>query len=634
MLISTLRDVKPDDHGKLVRLDASEIYPSDLTDVTSEAAVLLLDRLGTLGPEEVEAFVNAAAAAQIPLGIVSSAPGAHGPRVREISDTPPEIEDASLQVAFAHADFRSYLGGAKQNTVGPDVGGYDAEFLIAQPVDCLYLLGHSNGHDAGIGPIVLCRQPDTPRSRRPRLDAYPCFNGHGCRFKDQPVRPVTSRHVNARRIVNLTCWGSSLSSAPFSPTLSVGAGLLAGARLRVMLTLFRASRLSAREAMLIYYLLNSGVSFGRVANVLNDDRCARGQAVAFACFGDPRERLAASVVSIEARVVTSRLRSISLPARDLPYDFVIELSDLSEIPGVCVTHPMVTAGSVLSNRVWLSVAPGPETVIMLEIVEACEIAAAKTGVNVDLQHLSWIKRFCSRIKKMYKLNALTQDLRDNADEYSSYLEALPHRHFQLGAFTDRRFLEAQRSAGCGLVDEFMVSASSLHERLASFGAMSSMRILYDVSDIGLETRHHERCPICRGAINVTQLRLAGGGPKRSQFNCDCCGPIQQSASNLLFTLCLDGKLIPGTTIHLSAVVPGSACQPWTRRAQLSVVLCTFLRETDVAGRSEPVDVNGSDTTLSVSLALPERLTPGVYYLSAQIIVGAEVSHVRHPVSVG
>jgi hypothetical protein len=206
---------------------------------------------------------------------------------------------AGKSLAFLDQDLVGHEIAAVEDVRGAGASAQQAAVQAQNPLGSALLFGHSNGQCHGAGGVAIC-QRDRHNPRHTEEHQLPCFGNVSCRFDggDAYVRVSTDK-LQMEVVIDFTCFGYVLGDHTLLAKDGVGKGMLENSRLHALVSSLRAFKPNRHDYRLAAYLAHDGCEMGRLAMTLNRARVRElGEDAEFLCFGDPRARLAASVLAV------------------------------------------------------------------------------------------------------------------------------------------------------------------------------------------------------------------------------------------------------------------------------------------------------------------------------------------------
>jgi hypothetical protein len=607
----------PDMRGSMIAaLDLATVGTRDVLDVVRAAAERAPDlALGLLcGWGETALIV---AAERLPA---------------EPSVAPPD----GIQRVFNSLAHEVPLSGARLcdgNAKGGSPEGVHA--LLTQPVELLFLIGHSNGVDMSVGGTLLCRQPV---ARTDSNRTFPCFHGTDCartRFgfhRGEPVLAVD--RLQARRAVCLSCWGVAPDGALFEPSLTLGESLLAHVGVEALITTVRASLMEPPEARYLYYLCNSGLPFGAVAARANRWRIERGFPPDFVCFGDPETRMTDTLWEATLELDGSTCR-VGVPDEGGAIDVRVHLpSGSSYARAVILDLSLARGAAVLA----------PEGTVYASIPAARSGAPAFLVIDKEyFADYTDVVRRLAREAPLWRLLAQGAGARIGAGDprvvalsttladLDALIAGWPLSRVPPGA--------ALRSVEIGgLIGELAARLRLLAEagvdlyielirRLGSFNPSFMWRHAYDHEGLAESAL---ACGGCGGIVDVQRLESKSGAAAREVAFCLACGPVLEGGGVGELQLRITEPPRAGSILRVQITARNS--YPVSVPMYAAAGLALFLPEAEppvAQGHLESVPP-GEVKSIDLELRIPAGFRPGVHYLGCTQVIGGAVAFHRVP----
>lgn len=506
---------------------------------------------------------------------------------------------------------------------------------LSQAAELLFIVGHGNGLDIGLGPLSLCRRHSFETSDASRL--FPCFQGASCCRPGQ--QHMEADTVKARRIIAATCWGIYPPGGNFHPEASAGFGLLAGGWVEAILTSVRVTIFRAPDLALMYYFVNSGISFGRVAILINRYRLAAGLEADLACFGDATSTIEASVVNVQASWHGRSCR-LHLDLSDAG-DFCLAVPSTSACLGRYIIIDGEDAASVscvydLHETIFLTTKPSE-----IRRDSALELTVVPTLLLSDEEHLR-MKRAMAALAPLLDggraaLGPDHAELNDTRDKWKAVTELLTNWPL------------ADLAPGTG------VSRTTLHRTLSTlqhgFSALAQAWIqLFQclVPTVGIyhargfwlgqavfqsEKRRVRRCSYCKGIIDEATFALSDlSHSLRSLSHCQLCGPVCDGNAEIAASLEGPEAIEAGLTLSFTVAVANPYDCPLPVAAALMVE--RFDRKHSLVGeRAAGMLEAGENASLMLSVAIPCDWPAGICYVGVAVSLAGEVTYLRRGIAV-
>lgn len=549
---------------------------------------------------------------------LSAVPRAMGPRVR--------------QAAFAYPEFAGCIAGTRATKEAAAMDSQSAAHVIAGPMDVMYLVGHSGGHDAGVEGVALCRRPtasaDSEESR-----AYPCYHGAECRFVTAGFRVLSSDRLRATVVVALTCWGVSVFDVPFDRSLSVGEGILQYSAVEALLTTVRAANVTRTDFLAFYYLILAGLPLGTVVNKVNRIRVDDGEEPEFFCFGDPAIALD-SAIDIVAPRVNGTGAEVSLPPFPAMRDIRVPISVTPRFGFRSNPREAVTASLATDTDLYLTIAPAPEPVTL-----AFPPISQDDGERPDVpvmalrQDLGYLDRLLrglgARIQPKFpdslvSLKYSVAVLQELLDTWRDSRHSRSDVAFTGADSRDERLYDSLVRVGSSLAD-LCAEIGHVGDRFL----MSSPFRYYERQNASPD---HPACPYCGNRVTEENYRAISQPENRVFASCEACGPLYEGIPKLVEPIRFNSPL----AIASDNLVSVSVASPYEIPVPAVGVfaLMGYRLKPEVVMRS-PIEslAPGSIVDLKCVIHCHEQFVPGVYYLGATVVAGLAVSHLKCPVTV-
>jgi hypothetical protein len=551
----------------------------------------------------------------------------------------PLIADCRSQTVFAYDDFKKMIGGARIQDAGQLVaGGADYRQLISEPNELIFMIGHSNGHDAGIGKLVLCRHASTPPPLS-TVNAFPCYAGEDCKVISRGMITASADEVGAKRVISLCCWGVTLADHPFSTVLSVGEGLLRFSNVETLVCATRGYFITREDFLTLYYFANTGLSLGAVANKGNRCRIDRGLGAEFLCFGDPETSILKTIDNMSwDRTEQGKTFYINLPPLDRPKDLALNLHDQKCPHSYAVlldSKPQVQAGVMVSSdsKLFLTVAPSlHENFVRADLLTEEDLSLRIESYRQLFEDLPYFDSlFHATAERLSNtavdLNSLTQ-ISAQIGVMRNLLKISPLAHVREGMVIFKGVLEQYE-------EEVMQQIDTIADQFVRFYVDS-----IDIDFAQLAHSHyrliHETdakliCQYCGSRVSEKEWSPIFERCSRHIGFCDSCGIIYEGDTGLARWLITEENTVSDFPFRVSI----TASNPYTvpMRARGAVVFTRFhkggVHSFVTGGTLAPEEVS----VLTANVVPPTNLSNGVYYLLGILLVGLRVVYFRRPLIV-
>ena len=544
------------------------------------------------------------------------------------------------QFVYNAAPDRSFLSGARladpcEAADSPE----ERARLLTQRTELIYLLGHSNGLDEGIGDIVLCRKDSCP-AEPDDLAVLPCFHGGPCpRTAPGGVHRMCPGEIGAQRVINLTCWGIPIAGKPFAPRFSVGEGLLLSAGVEALITTIRVTDFYDSELLLMYYLCNAGFPFGAVANKVNQYRMKTNRLAEILCFGDPLSQLSPIVHHVAGEKREDRAWAVRLPrSLDKATDFGAYLPEMDAI------HNPLILDLTPDASLMAAVLDPPDTLYftVLRDSDAAEfkfkLIHRDTVTQIPQEHLRLLQDldfFAISFPRLIRSPLERKPIRAVSkllEEIKARLRSWPLAHMGIGSkvhieslaelyFAPTKLLALLIDKLLDFYGKFMSKYTGLHSKY--------WHADYQFSHLEANIA---RCPYCGCFIDEIVFEKIIRKESRRLGNCDGCGLVYDGRSELPRWVKISDNPIVGSALAISLKVknPYSLTVP----AGVVAVLENGSSEQKCISRIGP-EMIGTDegSEAEFLLKIPGAPHKGVYYLSVAILVGAKINFLRRPIEV-
>lgn len=540
------------------------------------------------------------------------------------------------QCVFLHPEFSKYVTGPLAvNADDLVTDALDPHDLITQPAEMLYLVGHSNGHDAGVAGVALCRRPAAPEPGD-ALNVFPCFHGAPCRFEGTPFRQLSVDRLRARRIANLSCWGVTLDDHPFSSRLSIGEGLLRHALVESMLALIRAATIYPEDLLAIYYLCNSGLTFGEAANRANQFRLARGLRADFFCFGDPETRLAPAIAEGTLAPGERERRLVTPSMLDDETDLRFRLAapaDITRPVALLTHHENLKAGLLLGEHLYLTLEGPLDPSVSVRIAALDEVNDAALPLKPvldDLKHLDCVAAVLSDSELDDDQSSAVAGWVEEVARLRALMESWPPRRLMAGSVASVRKLRQWEQARFDQMESVGVNFTRVTAGFAAKGAVYPMTLADRWFLSRAETVDDAPCPYC-GAFVDRLRRTTAWESERSFCVCRACGPI------------FEGPFPPMASVEAASLRRGvenelviRVCNSLGFRVPAGGLISMrgFGERKSLTRVFDTASVGPGDAAaLKSRLRIPAFWSPGVYHVGASIFIGCRLIHLRRPIQI-
>lgn len=506
---------------------------------------------------------------------------------------------------------------------------------LALPAELLFIVGHGNGLDMGLGPLSLCRRGVFIAGDQ--VNVFPCFHGAPCGRPGQAH--MDADRIMARRVIAASCWGVYPPGGDFDPEASVGHGLLAGATAEVLLTSVRVTIFRGPDLALMYYLVNLGKSFGAVANAVNRYRLAAGLEADLMSFGDPASSIAASVVERRAvwRAGVGRLPLRGGAAGDFHVPVPADIAARGRFVIVDGEAARFVSGAFdLHGAIFLTrprSAAGHDGAIELRIVPALLLTTEE----------------CRRMKDATAaLSALLdggraalgpdhRELLDASAAWKALAELLagwPLAHVPPGACVTRATLD-RVFAGLnqGLTDFAQSWLRLFLSLVPARGIFHARNFWLDQAVFHSERRRARNCGYCDGIVGEASFTLRGPSALlRTLSHCQTCGPICDGDPVIGAMLAGPRTADAGTTVRFH--VPVNNVYGCPLPVAVALVIERYDRKQSVQGECVSITLDPHErATVAMSIAIPADWPSGVCYAGAAIVFAGEINYLKRGIGV-
>jgi hypothetical protein len=560
--------------------------------------------------------------------------------VRRFCTDPPVAPRDAAQHLFSAPDQPISLRAARLlwRNPAPDLVD-EVVARITELSELLFLVGHANAMHLTVGGAVLCRR-STVRVEPDQVRVYPCFHGDPCFFsRNRGEVEVPIDRLSARRAILLSCFGVSPIDTTFAPAYGIGEGLLHHAAIETLITPLRAASLSEADLAIVYFLCNSGLPMGAVANRANSFRLVSGSSAEILCFGDAESRLENTLTTVachrDSELLyiepgesdgTAKDFVAALPAQPLPAEPILVDETAGQVLSATIDPNGFLYASVPSD--WKG---QPLRFRLVGRTDLADIGGAGRQLLSDLAFLDVY------LPLIVRLNGESAALAETLKAHSS-LQELLHGWPLLDLPVGTRIEERQITV---LWRELRCRVEDLADRFAAL-YVHLMTEDQRTHPTPWDSRYHtvaaERgkvaCGYCSHGIDEFEAEARLGSARRSWGLCrSTCAYVYDGDPALGRWLGLPAQLTPGETCDVTLATRNPYRIPLG--ARVVGVLKNFQ-----PGRSQPslpawVELQpGEERTIAFRIEVPSSLRQGIYHLSACLTVGTKTNFYRAQVQVG
>jgi len=514
----------------------------------------------------------------------------------------------------------------------------EAIAMLRDPSELDFFIGHSNGIDMSVGGVVLCRHDGLREALPPDHRTMPCFHGGECtrRLGGAGMRtPVDG--IGARRVVNASCWGAVPDAAAFASEFSLAEGLLHGANLDVLLACLRVVSFETPELSLMYYLCNSGIPLGLVANRANQLRRLACQEAEWICFGDPRQVLPCASEAISPlRTGSDGVVEISIPeARARARDLRVSLSGLRmpEQPVAIALSPDGVVSSALDPRgeLHLTVAANWRGVLRLLVLDRRAMTAATRGAAQLLAWLGFLDAYAHGPLQARQPERVAAVIRA-AGEVRCMLLSWPLDELPVASVIGSdvlarlwAVLDRQLAKFCELAVELAI------ESMRVTGCMQFDWWVWAYQMVSAK-RIDGGCVYCGHDLHEWILRARLQDATRRMGLCDGCGCVYDGEPELVRWLQIEAGARAGHELVLRLLVSNPL--PVTLPVVAAVVFDLHEKQLSVTSPAAHRSVRPAERIeLVLRLPIPDVVYSGTYYVGAAVAVGSRINFLQRPVPV-
>jgi hypothetical protein len=552
----------------------------------------------------------------------------------------PAREPPSLPItALAHQDFKHIVLKLPLDTILPT--GSDAPNqlgLLSSRSSLIYLLGHSNGQDAGFEGLVLCQHHSSNRAAA-APNTFPCYSGAACRFRNSEYKRISPDVFVTRKIVNLTCWGVSVHDHPFSRILSVGDGLLRNKYLQTLLTTIRPAQITDADLLLFYFRIAEGLPFGEVAARVNAFRMRRGFRGDYFCIGDPEGSISPMIKVGYFRSHGDGVGVARCETDGKRTDFVVaiprELDDRYQVVLLEAQPEEVEFGISDGSDLFLSMcadATRHEFRLRLLSCQDTELAILTSvrELSSALEHVEWLASLAADDGRG-EIEREAQDLCANVAAFKGFAKKWPYYDIKPGDVLLSSTVELAFSQLTLHLSSVAVSLLQLYNVTLARGGTYFMRHADGFKFLEIERIETQNCAYCGDLVEDVLVGDQSGHERRVTGCCYTCGPVYDVPSEAGGWLLAMPQTRSGeaATFHMKVGHPymfpvkafGLVAIPKFGAVGVGLDLVGF-KTIEVAP--------GEHATLEVSIDIPAGFIRGIYYVIACLAVGTLVHFFRRP----
>jgi hypothetical protein len=564
-----------------------------------------------------------------------------------LPSAPQRARQGKRQVIYEGEGFTRWVEGAELlHAAAGAPSAEEIQALLADKAAAAFLVGHGDGIGFGFPASSLCRR-DTADIDRADTRMHPCFHGAPC-FRGNG-RHTSADSVGAQRVLLMSCFGVRIPSIHYAPEYSLGEALMRYACVESLLTSIRVAIIRPHDVALAYYLLNTGLPMGVVANRINRFRLLAGQQAEFICFGDPASCLS-STVSLCSEGWNTRQSAATIQGRDLApglHDLCIPipLSTVEQDVVMIASGPAAVKTAIfdrsgppamMPNAIGSSEGPTGTLYVTVEMTGRGQEATIHLTPRGDtlilealpqriLEDLQFLKIYVAGSRMMGHESDLEKELALQIDGLIHMLQVWPIAALPDGAWLAQETLTKLKNQLDILLQDLARLVGTHFEQVVREKGAHIMRAFWQKAfTLDREKPNVSSCAYCGEPVDcITQSTRISSGLERCQLYCSACGPVCDGDPAMVKWIAAPPEVQAGDSVEARLVVENVYGLALPVNVRIAFEDCSRRRTSVSPLKSGRLETEGG--IMELELAVPEKVTPGVHRASAMVMVGAKIN---------